>query len=180
MERVIRQPSFKNNVNTEDQPQDDDSSDGDVSRYSSFPNEKAMLQALRWAKHISTGVEISNDHLTQKFPGTPRHQLTRMVIAMGWPPEKPDGENPQPVIEEANGPAHGALVHRDLFNDDSGVGNIMVGDLLPEDPGLEHMCKQYLKYGDDETANRRAICRNLREMSCLRTLLLFYIFPPTS
>ncbi|KAI8950404.1 hypothetical protein F4801DRAFT_579411 [Xylaria longipes] len=108
---------------------------------------------------------------------------------MGWPPEKPDGENPQPVIEEANGPAHGALVHRDLFNDDSGVGNIMVGDLLPEDPGLEHMFALILilidlaemaKYGDDETANRRAICRNLREMSCLRTLLLFYIFPPTS
>lgn len=42
---------------------------------------------------------------------------------MGWPPEKPDGEDPQPVIEEINGPAYGALVHRDIFLDDFSVGN---------------------------------------------------------
>ncbi|KAI0467777.1 hypothetical protein F4859DRAFT_517647 [Xylaria cf. heliscus] len=107
--------------------------------------------------------------------------LVRMVIAMGWPPKRPDGQDPQPVIEEINGPPYGALVHRDLFLDDFSVGNIMVGDLLPEDPESEHMLAPILilidlaemeKYGDDEKANRRAICYNLRDIACVMILFI--------
>ncbi|KAI0435620.1 hypothetical protein F4803DRAFT_567511 [Xylaria telfairii] len=213
-----RQLNSQDNEDGGDQPQDDDDDD-DITPYDSmFPNEKAMLQVLLWAKHISTGVEISNDPLTQRFPGTPWHQmrrntwlytewvengtvgkfvrraqeqqiqlpnrllwsfflcLIRMVIAMGWPPEKPDGEDPQPVIEEINGPAYGALVHRDIFLDDLSVGNIMVGNLLPEDPGSEHTLAPILILIDLaemlKDANRRAICYNIKEIACVMILFI--------
>lgn len=42
-----------------------------------------------------------------------------MCIAMGWPPEQPDGENPQPVIEEIDGSPYGGLIHRDLHEGNS-------------------------------------------------------------
>ncbi|TGJ84780.1 hypothetical protein E0Z10_g3970 [Xylaria hypoxylon] len=144
-----------------------------------FRNEKAMLQVMRWAKHIANAVDISNDPLTRTFPGTPSHQMLRMVIAMGWPPKKPDGENPQPVIEQINGIAKGALVHRDIFLDHD-VGNIMIGGLQPKDPGLEHTLTPMLQLIDlggmrklwGPTAASRAVCDNLFQIGLVMILFI--------
>ncbi|KAK5634622.1 hypothetical protein RRF57_010335 [Xylaria bambusicola] len=69
--------------------------------------------------------------------------LVRMVVAMGWPPRQPNEENPQPVIEEPDGPPYAAFAHGDLFVDRS-IGNIMVGELAPNDPNSEHARTSYL------------------------------------
>ncbi|KAI0441616.1 hypothetical protein F4803DRAFT_551868 [Xylaria telfairii] len=176
----LLQPSFRYIVLKTEFSQLDKSNEIFDGYYSTFDTEKAMLDALRWAKHISTGLEIPNDPLAQRFPGIPWHRLIRMVIAMSWPPEKPAGENPQPVIEEIRGPARAALVHSDLFLDEGGVGNMMVGDLLPEDPELEHSLAPILYLIDlaemknfhGHGATRHAIYCNLREMGSIMILLI--------
>ncbi|KAK5629021.1 hypothetical protein RRF57_004736 [Xylaria bambusicola] len=107
-------------------------------------DEIKYLKALQWAKHVISGVEVKNDPLRRVFEGIPSHNMDidtwlymewieKMVIAMGWPPAKPDGDNPKPVIEEVSGMPHGGLIHHDMHE-----GNIMIGDLIPTDSGMEH------------------------------------------
>lgn len=47
-----------------------------------------------------------------------------MCIAMGWPPKKPDGETPEPVVEQIIGSARGGLIHADMHD-----GNCMLTSL---------------------------------------------------
>ncbi|KAJ8132389.1 hypothetical protein O1611_g1234 [Lasiodiplodia mahajangana] len=82
-----------------------------------YRREREALQALRWAKHMVTAVVVPNDPLTQGVECLRPHGMIRMVIALGWPPRRPEGGDPQPVIEQINGPAYGAYVHADLFLD---------------------------------------------------------------
>lgn len=45
--------------------------------------------------------------------------VIRMVIAMGWPPAKPAGEDPKPVLEQIRGAPYGGLMHRDMHEENS-------------------------------------------------------------
>ncbi|KAI0535410.1 hypothetical protein GGR58DRAFT_515387 [Xylaria digitata] len=69
--------------------------------------------------------------------------LVRMCIAMGWPPQRPDGIDPQPVLETANGDPYGGIIHGDMHH-----GNLMFGDFIPEDPNGEHTLTPILKLID--------------------------------
>ncbi|KAI1434335.1 hypothetical protein GGR50DRAFT_695273 [Xylaria sp. CBS 124048] len=69
--------------------------------------------------------------------------MTRMCIAMGWPPQQPEGDDPQPVTERAHGPAYGGLSHSDIHS-----GNVMLGGFMPDDPDKEHWLTPILKLID--------------------------------
>ncbi|KAI1303506.1 hypothetical protein F5Y03DRAFT_407240 [Xylaria venustula] len=69
--------------------------------------------------------------------------LLRMCIAMGWPPVKPEGKNPQPVTEVVNGRPYGGVLHHDMHE-----GNIMIGDLILQESGCEHTLSPILKLID--------------------------------
>ncbi|KAI1132866.1 hypothetical protein F5Y10DRAFT_260763 [Nemania abortiva] len=206
--------AYKGDDGSDDSDNDSDGDGGGDSSLRELERERNMLRILQWAKHIVTGVNISDDPLTERFRWILPHGmrknswlytefiengtvgtfirrarekqirlpnrllwrffqcLIRMVIALGWPPGKPDGEDPRPVIEQINGPAYGALEHADLFLDAS-VGNLMIGALSPEDPESEHALTPILclidladvrKRGNTAEANRNAICTNLYEI----------------
>ncbi|TGJ79590.1 hypothetical protein E0Z10_g9168 [Xylaria hypoxylon] len=75
--------------------------------------------------------------------GDDEDEILRMCIAMGWPPNKPDGVNPQPVLETSQGAPYGGIIHGDMHH-----SNLMFGDFIPEDPGLEHTLTPILKLID--------------------------------
>lgn len=45
--------------------------------------------------------------------------VVRMCIAMGWPAEKPEEEDPQPVTEVVKGRTYGGLIHGDMHDQNS-------------------------------------------------------------
>ncbi|CAJ2504394.1 Uu.00g117880.m01.CDS01 [Anthostomella pinea] len=70
--------------------------------------------------------------------------LIRMCIAMAWPPPRPAGDNPQPVLEHVNP----NIDPSGLVQDDFHPGNIMLGS-LEDDPGEpEHSLVPILKLID--------------------------------
>ncbi|RYC65789.1 hypothetical protein CHU98_g449 [Xylaria longipes] len=88
----------------------------------------------------------------------------RMCIAMGWPPEKPEGED-EPITEIANGPARGGLIHGDMHDQ-----NVMFGNFIPNDPDTEHRITPILKLidlggmrvvADDRDSMRGAVHENI-------------------
>ncbi|KAI0474454.1 hypothetical protein F4859DRAFT_522079 [Xylaria cf. heliscus] len=87
---------------------------------------------------IKLGIRLPNRVLWRFFLC-----LIRMCIALGWPAEKPEGEDPQPVTEVAKGRARGGLIHRDMHNE-----NIMFGKFIPNDPDLEHTMTPIVKLID--------------------------------
>ncbi|KAF2972956.1 hypothetical protein GQX73_g620 [Xylaria multiplex] len=168
-------------LNPDDQ-EDSEDEDYDGQEDSSIPSEGKWLEILRWAKHIVSGVKLTNDPLAQDFSGVASHHmqadhwvylecgtllklanrarrekirlpnrvlwrlflcLLRMCIAMGWPPEQPDGIDPQPVLETATGNPYDGINHGDMHH-----GNLMFGDFIPEDPNGEHTLTPILKLID--------------------------------
>ncbi|KAJ2987537.1 hypothetical protein NUW58_g4453 [Xylaria curta] len=87
---------------------------------------------------IEYDIRLSNRFLWRVFLC-----LIRMCIAMGWPPRKPQGYDPQPVIEKASGGARTGLQHRDMHD-----GNLMFGSLSPDDSDGEHSVVPILKLID--------------------------------
>ncbi|KAI1359871.1 hypothetical protein F5Y08DRAFT_344243 [Xylaria arbuscula] len=97
---------------------------------------------LEWIENGTLGRFVTRS--AERYPRLPNRLLwrfflclVRMVVAMSWPPRQPNAENPQPVIEEPDGPPYAPFAHGDLFSDSS-IGNIMVGELAPTDPNSEH------------------------------------------
>ncbi|KAI8634666.1 hypothetical protein F5Y19DRAFT_469727 [Xylariaceae sp. FL1651] len=97
--------------------------------------------------------------------------LIRMCIAMGWPPDMPDGENPQPVSERIQGPPHGGFIHGDLHHE-----NLMFGEMLVNDPDTEHALTPILKMidfgsmqqkGPTASVHKAAIANNLYDIGVM-------------
>ncbi|KAJ3576219.1 hypothetical protein NPX13_g3765 [Xylaria arbuscula] len=211
--------------NDDDDSQDDDDNknmdvddDSLMSPESQTPNEKNRLEALQWAKHVVSGVEVTSDPLGRVFPDVPSHQmdpdswlyieylengtisnflqkarqkkmvipnrilwrffmcLLRMVVAMGWPPAKPDGEEPKPVQEQISGPPTGGLRHNDMHEE-----NIMLGNMIQSgDADLEHSLTPILclidlgamdKVPDTPEHNMAAVRSNIFDIGLVRPSL---------
>ncbi|KAH8156800.1 hypothetical protein CIB48_g11445 [Xylaria polymorpha] len=97
--------------------------------------------------------------------------LVRMCIAMGWPAEKPEEEDPQPVTEVVKGRTYGGLIHGDMHDQ-----NIMFGDFIPNDPDMEHEITPIMKLIDlgcmrmvkkDRDAMREAVRENLFDIGII-------------
>ncbi|KAI0438127.1 hypothetical protein F4803DRAFT_570026 [Xylaria telfairii] len=97
--------------------------------------------------------------------------LVRMCIAMGWPAEEPDEEDPQPVTEVARGRPKGGLIHGDMHDQ-----NIMFGNFIPNDPDMEHEITPILKLidlggmrmvDDNRAAMRGAVHENLFDIGII-------------
>ncbi|KAI0455932.1 hypothetical protein F5B21DRAFT_523154 [Xylaria acuta] len=102
--------------------------------------------------------------------------LIRMCIAMGWPAEKPEEEDPEPVTEIAKGRARGGLIHGDMHDQ-----NIMFGNFIPDDPDMEHTITPILKLIDlggmrmvegDRDAMRGAVRENLFDIGIIMVELV--------
>ncbi|KAI0390127.1 hypothetical protein F5Y17DRAFT_446080 [Xylariaceae sp. FL0594] len=101
--------------------------------------------------------------------------LIRMAMAMAWPPEKPAGENPQPVTESVTGEPRGRLAHCDMHNE-----NVMFGDAVPPDEDEEHSLVPIMKLIDFGTAREftedeggmEAIALNIYDIGCLAAELI--------
>ncbi|KAI1337322.1 hypothetical protein F5Y15DRAFT_425908 [Xylariaceae sp. FL0016] len=97
--------------------------------------------------------------------------LIRMCIAMAWPPERPDEEDPAQIFERAETTKpRRRLIHGDMHNE-----NIMIGTLLPH-AGSEHDLTPVLKLidlgsmteEDEHPSNEEsAIAQNLFEVGAL-------------
>ncbi|RWA06549.1 hypothetical protein EKO27_g8553 [Xylaria grammica] len=215
--------------NNDDDDEDDDEDDDDkmdvddgeedpAPPESQTPNEKNKLRALRWAKHVVSSVEVTNDPLRRVFPGVPPHQmdldswlyveylengtiskllekarqkriiipnrilwrfflcLIRMVIAMGWPPAQPAGNDAKPVLEQIRGPPYGGLIHNDMHE-----GNVMLGTMIPNDPDFEHSLTPILclidlgsmdKVPNTKEANIGAVHNNIFDIALLMISLI--------
>ncbi|KAI1429219.1 hypothetical protein F5Y12DRAFT_782184 [Xylaria sp. FL1777] len=164
--------------NSEDNNEDNiehESDDGNG--YQSMnPNEKHMLGCSGTISKLISRVAEKQIRMPNRLLWRFFLCLVRMCIAMGWPPEKPDGENPQPVIEEVNGRPYGGLIHRDMHE-----GNVMIGDLIPDDPDLEHRLTPMLKLidlggmekvEDDRKVNRWAVRENTFDIGLLMLELI--------
>ncbi|KAI0411475.1 hypothetical protein F5X98DRAFT_383784 [Xylaria grammica] len=208
----------------DDDDKDDDKMDVDdgdedpAPPESQTPNEKNKLRVLRWAKHVVSSVEVTNDPLRRVFPGVPPHQmdpdswlyveylengtiskllekarqkriiipnrilwrfflcLIRMVIAMGWPPAQPAGNDAKPVLEQIRGPPYGGLIHNDMHE-----GNVMLGAMIQNDPDFEHSLTPILclidlgsmdKVPNTKEANIGAVHNNIFDIALLMISLI--------
>ncbi|KAI3325952.1 hypothetical protein HD806DRAFT_552340 [Xylariaceae sp. AK1471] len=156
-DRVYMQNEDEKIEEEEEEDDSDDSMDDDDSDSVAHNN---IWKEKRWLKRSNANANKHHSGTLKKFVNRALEKgiaaplpnrllwmffmcLIRMCIAMGWPPAKPPGENPQPVTERAEGEPHGGLIHGDMHD-----GNIMFGEMVLGDPDMEHSITPILKLID--------------------------------